>query len=244
VAVEAKTLAADDLIRRAVRSGLRRARRRQPREDQRVRLLRERGIDVVLDVGANEGLYALRLRTAGYRGRIVSFEPLSAMFAKLADASADDPDWEALRVALGAEPGTATLNIAGNWASSSLLPMRERHRLAEPRSAYVAAEECAVATLDGLREEVLRPDERAYLKLDVQGSELDVLRGGARTLEQIEIVQAETSLVPLYDGAPLFGEVVAYLDEREFSLVAVEPAFVHPATGAILQLDGLFTRVP
>jgi FkbM family methyltransferase len=226
-----------------VQSGLRRTGLRRPPGDERGRLLRRRGIDVVLDVGANEGLYALRLRAAGYRGRIVSFEPLSAMFAKLADASAPDPDWQVLRVALGARAGVATLNIAGNWASSSLLPMSERHRTAEPRSTYVDVEECPLATLDGLREEVLRPGERAYLKLDVQGSELDVLRGGERTLEQVDVVQAETSLVPLYDGAPLFGDVVAYLDGREFALVAVEPAFVDPATGAILQLDGLFTRV-
>ena len=242
MAVETRALAAQVVILRALRSRLRRIGRRPPPEDERVRLLRERGIDVVLDVGANEGLYAVRLRAAGYRGRIVSFEPLSAMFAKLADASAADPGWDALQLALGTEPGAAVLNVAGNWASSSLLPMSERHRTAEPRSAYVAAEECVVATLDGLREDVLRPGERAYLKLDVQGSELAVLRGGERTLEQVEVVQAELSLVQLYDGAPLFGEVVAHLDARGFGLLAVEPAFVDPATGAILQLDGLFAR--
>jgi FkbM family methyltransferase len=209
----------------------------------RLQLIAERSIDVVLDAGANEGLFGVRLRAGGYRGRIVSFEPLSAAFAKLEQAAAADPRWECRQVALGAHAGRAVLNVAGNWASSSLLPMKRRLRKAEPRVAYVGTEECEVATLDDLRAEILQQQERAYLKLDVQGFELEVLRGAAATLEQVDVLDVELSLARLYDRAPLSDEVVHYLEERRFSLVETEPSFVHPKTKKTLQVDGLFVRI-
>jgi FkbM family methyltransferase len=168
--------------------------RSAPPKDERLRLLHERRIDAVLDVGANEGLYAARLRAGGYRGRIVSFEPLSAAFAKLERASADDPDWQCIQTAVGARRGTAVLNVAGNWASSSLLPMDERLPQIEPRTAYVGTQECTVETLDDLGPRALRSADRAFLKLDVQGYELEALLGAEQTLRQVEAVEVELSL--------------------------------------------------
>ena len=115
---------------------------------RRAELIAEQGIDAVVDVGANEGLFAKRLRDDGFSGRIVSFEPLSSAFALLASASADDPNWECVQLALGATTGEATLNVARNLASSSFLPMDSGLPEAEPRVAYVGKEECSLATLD------------------------------------------------------------------------------------------------
>src|SRR4051794_15879966 len=69
---------------------------------QKRRALMERhNVDLVIDVGANVGQYATRLRQAGYSGRIVSFEPLPDAFADLARAAADDPLWDVRNAALG-----------------------------------------------------------------------------------------------------------------------------------------------
>jgi hypothetical protein len=100
-----------------------------------------------------------------------------------------------------------------------------------------------VVTLDGLARHLIGPDDKAFLKIDVQGSELDVLKGATEILDQVEIVQTELSLLPLYDGGPLLDSVVRYLDERRFALLGLAPAFVDPTTGALLQVDGLFARV-
>jgi FkbM family methyltransferase len=216
--------------------------RSAPPKDERLRLLHERRIDAVLDVGANEGLYAARLRAGGYRGRIVSFEPLSAAFAKLERASADDPDWQCIQTAVGARRGTAVLNVASNWASSSLLPMDERLPQIEPRTAYVGTQECTVETLDDLGPRALRSADRAFLKLDVQGYELEALLGAEQTLRQVEAVEVELSLVTLYVGAPAAAEVASHLEARGFTRQGETPAFRDPRTHGLLQVDALFTR--
>jgi len=208
----------------------------------RTQLIAEQGIDTVLDVGANEGRFARRLRDEGFTGRIVSFEPLSSAFALLASASAADPKWECLRLALGATTGKATLNVAGNLASSSFLPMDSGLSQMDPRLAYTGTEECSLSTLDVLAADLFQQEERLYLKLDVQGFELEVLRGADVTLDRVHAFDVELSLTQLYEGAPLMDEVVAYLAERDYALLRTEPAYVHPRTHEPLQVDGLFVR--
>jgi FkbM family methyltransferase len=208
----------------------------------RAELIAERAIDAVVDVGANEGLFARGLRDEGFTGRIVSFEPLSSAFVLLALASAPDPKWECQRLALGATAGEATLNVAGNLASSSFLPIDRELTEAEPRLAYIGSEECSLSTLDILAPDLFQPEERLYLKLDVQGFELEVLRGAEATLEHVVVLDVELSQTQLYEGAPLMDEVVAYLAERDYVLLGTEPAYVHPRTGETVQLNGLFVR--
>jgi len=199
-------------------------------------------VDVVLDVGANEGLFAKRLRESGHAGRIISFEPLSTPFTKLREACAADPGWECVRVAVGANRGTAHINVSANWASSSLLELEERTVAVQPRVRYVGTEECEVATLDDFRGALFDATDRIYLKLDVQGYELEALRGAEATLGQVEVLDVELSLVPLYTGGPLKDEVTDYLARRGFELLAAEPSFLDSRNGEVLQVDGLFLR--
>ncbi len=157
-------------------------------------------------------------------------------------AAADDPDWSCFRVALGAEKEVAELNVAGNSDSSSLLEMGERHAQSDPASTYIGQESIEVRTLDGLWEGLVKPDESVFLKLDVQGFELQALRGAEASLPLVDGVQVELSLVPLYEGAPAWAEVITYLQERGFHPSHLQPAFDDPKTGEVLQIDGIFTR--
>jgi FkbM family methyltransferase len=209
---------------------------------RRAKLLRSERIDVVLDVGANAGQYAQRLRSAGYDRRIVSFEPLSEAFAALERVTADDPLWEARRLALGDEDGTAEIHVAANSWSSSLLAMGERHLASAPDSAYTGTEVVRVARLDSIWEDVVRDGERVFLKLDVQGFEMHVLRGAAAHLDGVAGVQVELALTPLYEGDSPWREVVDHLEARGFELAGLEPGFEDPDTGRMLQADGILVR--
>ena len=204
--------------------------------------LASRSVDLVLDVGASTGNYGWTIRAGGYHGRICSFEPLRASFARLEKVAARDPGWSCHRLALGAAPGEAEINVAGNSDSSSLLEMGERHVRSAPASVYVGKERIELSTLDELWDRIVWDGEAVFLKLDVQGYELEALRGAERSLPRLAGVQAELSLVPLYEGAPEWTEVVQHLQERGFHPERLEPAFEDPRTGEVLQIDAVFTR--
>lgn len=204
--------------------------------------LATRDIDLVLDVGASTGNYGWTIRSGGYEGRICSFEPLSAPFERLEKLAEGDRRWSCLRLALGSEPGEAQINVAGNSDSSSLLEMGERHARSDPASVYVGTETIELSTVDEIWDRVARDGEAVFLKLDVQGFELEALRGAERSLPRLAGVQAELSLVPLYEGAPEWSEVIAHLQERGFRPERLEPAFEDPRTGEVLQVDAVFSR--
>jgi FkbM family methyltransferase len=203
-------------------------------------VLRDQGVDLVVDVGANEGQWARELRAEGYKGTIVSFEPLSAAYARLTQAARADAAWIVHRRALGDHDGEGRLNVAGNaGASSSLLTMAESHERAAPDSRYIAQEIVPVSRLDALE---LPAGKRLMLKLDVQGAERAVLAGAQATLERVRIIECELSLVELYGGQALMGELVQWLGGMGFALWGLRPGLADGVRGQLLQADGLFVR--
>lgn len=220
---------------------------RYPRSDLLwpvVQSFRHHGVDLVLDVGANDGGYGGAIRALGYTGTIWSFEPLSVPFAKLTARTSRDGLWSCTRTAIGANSGSVTVNIAGNsGASSSILPMLETHRSASPGSAYVGTELVPLESLDNLFR--IRSDTaaRVFLKVDVQGYEADVLKG-ARWLFDSKLIiglQMELSFQPLYHGGMTWEEGFEHASAFGMQLVSLVPGFSDPL-GQMLQADAVFYR--
>lgn len=198
-------------------------------------------INLVLDVGANEGQFVGELRSAGYRGRVISFEPLSSAHARLRTRTAHDPKWTvAERTAIGAAHGSLEIHISGNSYSSSALPMLSDHSEAAPESAYVGTETVEVHPLDDLF--TPSPSDRIFLKVDVQGYEEYVLNGAPGILGCCRAIFIEMSLVPLYGGQLLALALWNRLVSAGFEPWTLETGFRHPESGRLLQIDGLFVR--
>lgn len=197
-------------------------------------------VDVVLDVGANAGQYGTTLRELGFSGRLVSLEPVAEAFAELQRRAAADGAWEAVRVAASDSDGELTLNVTGDSRSSSVLSRNARFA---DKAGWAPKESRQVAArrLDGLVGELLRPDERAYLKLDVQGYERHVLDGAGSALARFEAIELELSVTPLYEGQPSLSEMLPLLAERGFRPVCMEPILLDD-DGLLMELDGLFAR--
>lgn len=201
-------------------------------------------VNVILDVGANSGQYAARLRAAGFAGRIVSFEPLSGPFSELEARAARDPLWECRRCALGDSDGTISINVAGNSGeSSSVLPMLKAHEEAFPPANYVGAEEVPIRRLDSIAAEILGPTDVAFLKIDVQGFEKQVLAGADSTVNRSCVgMQLELSFLPLYEGGMLIREALDIAYSLGFTLTGLSPCFTDLRNGRTLQADGIFFR--
>lgn len=205
--------------------------------------LQHQGVNLVLDVGANVGQFAIELLQHGYDGRIISVEPLPEAHAQLAAATAGSSRWSAFeRVALGAYEGSVIMQIAGNSVSSSALPMLERHIQAAPGSGPTGTVEVRQTTLDAAFLAMV-DNAPAMIKIDTQGYEQHVLAGGERCLTRVSLVLLELSVVPLYEGQWLWMDAIAYMRERDFELWFLHPDFFDPSSGQVLQYNGLFARV-
>jgi FkbM family methyltransferase len=210
---------------------------------RRKKLLDTYGITVVLDVGANTGGFGRHLRNIGYDGKIVSFEPLTGAYARLEARARQDGNWETYRLAFGENNGTAMINVAANFESSSLLQILPSHLDAMPDAKYIRQEQVEVKTLDSMFPSICSQREGIYLKIDTQGYEESVLKGASSSLRHIDTIQLEMSLLPLYQGELLFPDLHRRVCELGYSMVSIESGFVEKSTGRLLQIDGIYHRV-
>ena len=212
-----------------------------PQALQLMTSLQQFKIDLILDVGANSGQFVEDIRRAGYKGRIVSFEPLSQAHCKLLQASSHDPLWDIYpRCAIGDYNGEVEINIAGNSYSSSILPMLDAHSNAAPQSVYQGKEKVELKTLDSIVGQYLQTASAPFLKIDTQGFEWQVLDGAKESLQHVKGVLVELSLVPLYEGQHLWRDVIDRLEGEGFVLWAFKPEFTDLSQGRTLQVDGIF----
>jgi FkbM family methyltransferase len=208
------------------------------------RVLNELSIDCVLDVGANRGQYGDTLRDLGYKGWIVSFEPVRACFQDLLKRAAARPPWRAFRYALGSENRQTDINVYEvDTGNSFLIPnLQETH----PNHRVVGSENVEVRRLDSVFDECLVgiPWPRLYLKIDTQGFDLEVLKGADGVIANFLGAQTETCFIPIYSGMPRYKESLQEFESRGFSVVDFVP--VSRAAGGLLmsEMDCIFARRP
>jgi len=209
---------------------------------QRMDLLRQHQINLVLDVGANTGQFGQQLRDLGYRGEIVSFEPMASAYARLQQRAAADPLWTAVHTGLGHYEGTAEINVATNSYSSSIRNMLPLHLESAPDATYVGRETIRIQRLDNLLGQFDGPGKQLYLKIDTQGFERPVLEGAEWAMSRIRGIQLELSLHPLYENETLMPEMVGWLRELGFKLKLLESGHRNYQNGELLQVEGYFFR--
>jgi FkbM family methyltransferase len=196
--------------------------------------------DTVIDVGANIGQFAVTAHCANPDARIFCFEPLAGCFARLRGLAQDYPRLTVFDHALGAEQGQFEINVASNTGSSSILDFTDLQLETYPDVSVVGKETIRVEVLDKVATPGMTQG-RTLLKMDVQGFELEVLKGAEATLAKIEAVYLEASFVPLYADQPLASDLIVWLDAHGFGLAAVYN--VDYGSGAVpKQADCLFLR--
>jgi FkbM family methyltransferase len=202
-------------------------------------------IDCVLDVGANVGQYGTELRHSGYRGRLLSFEPVPASAAQLRQAAAGDAGWSVHPIALGREDGTAELHVARHDVFTSF---REPAAFAGRRFGQAVEiarrERVPVRRLEGVLDELLGdgPPPRCFLKMDTQGYDLDDFAGLGRWVNGIVGLQSEVAAIPLYMGMPRMAEAIACYESAGFELTGLFPVSRDEPTWRVIEFDCVMVR--
>ncbi len=216
--------------------------RKNPYLVERDIIIKNLKTDVIIDVGANVGLYAHTVRNLGFDGQIISFEPLSDAFQDLKKISSEDRAWDVYNFALGDENKNSTINISENSVSSSILDSHDKLNELCPEANYSGTEGIQIKRLDTIIEEICPPEARLFVKIDTQGFESKVVRGCLGCLDRIVAFQLEIPLMELYKSELAFTDLINFMDDVGYKLVKIEPGWNDPKTGLSAEIDGIFVK--
>jgi FkbM family methyltransferase len=195
----------------------------------------------VLDIGANVGGFAFTIRPLFPAAQIYSFEPLSDCYQQMLEHLQGAANFAAFNVALGDQAGELAFRRSSHHPSSSFLVMADLHKTAFPTTAGHQTVTVRIERLDDFAAQLnLRPP--LLIKIDVQGYEGHVLRGGARTVQQAQAIIIETSFEPLYEEQPLFPDIYRTLSDWGFAYRGGVDQSGSPRDGRPLQQDSLFVK--
>jgi FkbM family methyltransferase len=195
----------------------------------------------VLDIGANVGRFSITARKLFPDAHIYAFEPLADCLAEAQQVMRRDAKFTPINIALGAERGQFTFQRNRASPSSSLLRMTRAHTAAFPGTGDVTETTVQVDTLDDVAKS-LNLELPVLVKLDVQGYEDQVLRGGEHTIRQASVVLVETSFETLYEGQALFDGIYQRLTNAGFEFKGNFDQAYSPDDGRALQADSLFVK--
>jgi FkbM family methyltransferase len=205
------------------------------------RLLAHLNVDCVFDVGANRGQYGKWLRSIGFGGRIISFEPNPTPFSELSEAANADGNWECYQWALGRKKGKMRLNVmAADEFSSFLNPARSGEYEAE--NSIISKVEAEVETLDRAFRKLRVGFDRPFLKMDTQGFDLEVIGGGKSELRNFAGISSEVSVKRLYEESPGLEQSIATFEDLGFLPARMFP--VHPyEMFNLIEMNAYFVRL-
>jgi len=198
--------------------------------------IRERRVDVVLDVGANRGFWSKHLRMLGYKGLILAFEPDPETFQHLERMAAGDSQWRVFNCALGSKAGEMDFHVILDGEqtvlSSAFKPLSGTPTIEKRVPVRTVAEV--------LQSENIGADRRIFLKMDTQGYDLEVF-AGVETLDNIVMLQSEVSVVPIYHGMPHYTDALRRYEEAGFDLRDLFVAGLM-SNGNVMEYDALMLK--
>ena len=194
----------------------------------------------VIDIGANRGQFALVARHCFPDASVISFEPLPGPARVFRAVFGEDSGVVLHEAAIGPQSENRTINVSAHDDSSSLLPISQLQSEIFPGTESAGTLTVRTAPLGSfVSEDDIRTP--AMLKLDVQGFELEALRGCESLLPLFDWVYCECSFVELYEGQALAGEVIDWLALRGYMNAGVfNPTL--DRSGRTIQADFLFRR--
>ena len=182
-----------------------------------------------MDVGAFRGDWTRTCLEIFPHAKVVCIEPQNAEALGLTSLERTFPNVKVIQTLLGSS-ARDDVPFRDSGPGSSVLEVGSNEKMGKPTR---------MTTIDSLIGSGACPPPE-FLKLDVQGYEIEVLEGWTKHFDRCQVIQCEISLLPLVPGGPLLHELVAYLERRGFVMFDVTELIRSPSDGAVWQIDALF----
>jgi FkbM family methyltransferase len=201
------------------------------------------GIQTILDIGANTGQFAKMIVHACPQLKTLhSFEPLAACHVSLRQALAGDPRHFIHGFGMGEKTESVLFNHAEFTPCSSMLTPKSLLTQDHPGAGRIKQEIVEIRSLDSWAEEVTL-DPGILVKIDVQGYEDRVIRGGIKTLKRSRYVLVEVPFHQLYEEQPLFHNIYMLMRDIGFVYRGNTGQNIRKSDGCILEADALFENI-
>jgi FkbM family methyltransferase len=191
----------------------------------------------ILDVGGGQATTAVKFSTAFPDIKVHVFEPIKSNFEIIETSEHRTKNWVLHNKAVGSIIEKKQINLAQRITASSLLELNN----AEIDGIYGKSiekrgiEEISITTIDA---EIDKKMIIEILKIDVQGYELEVLKGATQTLNRIKVIIIEINNHSGFKGAPTYYEIDAFLREHHFELFDILPS--SRQNGKLLDWDSIY----
>lgn len=196
-------------------------------------------LSLIIDVGANSGQFSNVSNYFYPKAKIYTFEPLEDHFLKVRNKFSKIENISVHNLALGNEEGFIVFNKNKYGHVSSVLDISEDNKY-YPKDD-IKKIEVKITKLDSFFKEIHIP-KSSLMKLDVQGFELEALKGAKKLIQKIDYIVIEANLEKLYDKQPSFTEVNSFLNDNGFEVCGMLD-FNLGTKNKYIELDILYKRV-
>lgn len=178
---------------------------------------------IIIDAGAANGVISKKFSDAFPHSKVYSFEPIKATYEELVKTTEGNKNIIRINKAIGSMPGTSVINVLNRITSSSILDVNKR--IADPVfSGSLKQANTEAITISTLDSEIPFDNNVSILKMDVQGYELEILKGGTETLKRTDILLLEMQNHHYYTNAPMYFDLDKFLREQNFSFWDIIPS--------------------
>jgi|SRR5690554_339610 len=216
-------------------------------EMRTAKLLNHFRINKVIDVGANTGQFAESLIDFGYKGEIISFEPVSNAYEQLQKRAQKYENWHvAERCAIGNINGNIDINVSDDTVFSSIKTIKKEFTDNLSAAQTIKKEAVPIYKLDSLFEKYFDREESIFLKIDTQGFEKEVIEGAT---ELFTIAKGLKIEIPLVSDLEIYEDVewdiydyFNLFKKAEFKCMSLDSIAANKETGIVNEVDGIFFR--